>query len=111
MKEPHVEGLSAAIGPAVSASSRHRLPLRPAMDAGPERHPFARRPSPSNRRHESAVGQITITRQQSIDRDVFVQRFPVNTAWAELEMGALRRRGSQQSREPSQRYSHDSAVV
>ena len=44
---------------------------------------------PSSSGQVPAVGQVALTSQQPIDRDVFVQRFPVNSAGAELALGSL----------------------
>ncbi len=49
----------------------------------------------SSRRSESAVRQITMAGQKSIDRDVFVQRFPVNATRADFELSELFGRSGQ----------------
>lgn len=71
---------TSAVAGKTRPSSSHSLPIRPVIRAAPEYPALARPPLRSNRSHEAAVGQITVARQQSIDRDIFVQRFPVNAA-------------------------------
>ncbi len=54
----------------------------------------------------ATVGPVTVTGQQAVNGDVFVQRFPKNTARAELELVPLFGRSSQQAREPRERDGH-----
>jgi len=52
-----------------------------------------------------------MTGQQAVDGDVFVERFPMNTARAEFELVPLLGRSSQEPRKPRERDGHASAIV
>ena len=54
----------------------------------------------SGRSRNATVGQVTMADQQTVDRDIFVQRIPVNAHWTELEFGTLFGGGRQQSGKP-----------
>jgi len=49
--------------------------------------------------------------QQAGDGDVFVQRFPMYAARAQLELIPLFGRSSQEAREPRERDGHSPAIV
>ena len=57
------------------------------------------------------MGPVTVTGQQAIDGDVFVQRFPMNTARAKLELVPLFGRSSQEAGEPRQRDGRSPTIV
>ena len=52
-----------------------------------------------------------MTGQQAVDGDVFVQRFPMNTARAEFELIPLFGGGSQKAGEPRERDGDSPAIV
>jgi len=98
------------LGRPFAAMCRHRLPIRTAVPASTRASNLGGCPT-SGRHDKATVGPVTVTGQQAVDGDVFIQRFPMNTARAEFELVPLFRLSSQEAGEPRERDGHSPAIV
>ena len=56
-------------------------------------------------------GHVAATGKEADDRDILVERGPVDTGAAEAEVGAFGGRGMEEAREPGERHADGAAVV
>ena len=114
----NLTGITRAFGASRSIGLRRELVVRftdvtGASNIAPEMQTHIRpkhEPRTSRSSAFTAFRLIAKAPQQAIHRDVFIQRLPMQAAWADAHFFTLRRGGAEQPGKPRQRYSNYAAI-